>query len=489
MGVFFSDYFDIDESIIEEYGAVNISLINDLPLFIDPFLLFNSPNEEYQRIHNNIIQYLLFLHEQAQRYPYLDSGMMKAWFRFPEVKQTWLGFSLSGNSGRGMGDDFARGLYEGLNSTFKDFSNLNGAESLHLEKLCLINPGVGRDKISDFTTNFVKEYLLEYTQAFAQKYISSDQRKTVVIQKAYFDWCKHVWARKSYDLPFCQNDYVLLTPKDILTCDDTFINRKDMLRSIQLIAPSIPDDELRFELNQYFQSVLSNEKRPKKKEIELAAELFVRSHPEIIDHYIKHKEEHKITATSISKARVQETEQVYIRQVSELRSILAETTEFYDIIPDAYDETMKRVMFLKHVIEDKDGYRVFYEKDKPVNRESMLQIMFLLTWYNTPLDVNREVNNGRGPADFKISYGRKNAMLVEFKLASNSKLRQNMEKQVEVYKLASDTERAVKVIMYFTESEEKKVISLLNELNLSEGSDVVVINARKDDKISASNIK
>ena len=119
----------------------------------------------------------------------------------------------------------------------------------------------------------------------------------------------------------------------------------------------------------------------------------------------------------------------------------------------------------------------------------MLQIMFLLTWYNTPLDVNREVNNGRGPADFKISYGRKNAMLVEFKLASNSKLRQNMEKQVEVYKLASDTERAVKVIMYFTESEEKKVISLLNELNLSEGSDVVVINARKDDKISASNIK
>ena len=37
--VYFSDYFDIEEDVIESYGAVNISLINDLPLFIDPFLL------------------------------------------------------------------------------------------------------------------------------------------------------------------------------------------------------------------------------------------------------------------------------------------------------------------------------------------------------------------------------------------------------------------------------------------------------------------
>ena len=47
--VYFSDFFDIDDSIIEEYGAVNISLINDLPLFIDPFLLFNSEDPDFQR--------------------------------------------------------------------------------------------------------------------------------------------------------------------------------------------------------------------------------------------------------------------------------------------------------------------------------------------------------------------------------------------------------------------------------------------------------
>ena len=57
----FSDYFNIDREIIDDYGAVDISLINDLPLFIDPFLLFNSKKQEYRNIHDEIIKYLLFL--------------------------------------------------------------------------------------------------------------------------------------------------------------------------------------------------------------------------------------------------------------------------------------------------------------------------------------------------------------------------------------------------------------------------------------------
>ena len=59
--IFFSDIFNVDESIIEEYGALNISLVNDLPLFIDPFLLYASEKQEYQDLHQEIIDYLLFL--------------------------------------------------------------------------------------------------------------------------------------------------------------------------------------------------------------------------------------------------------------------------------------------------------------------------------------------------------------------------------------------------------------------------------------------
>lgn len=48
--VYFSDFFDIDDSIIEEYGAVNISLIKFIYL-IDPFYYFNSEDPDFQKIH------------------------------------------------------------------------------------------------------------------------------------------------------------------------------------------------------------------------------------------------------------------------------------------------------------------------------------------------------------------------------------------------------------------------------------------------------
>lgn len=40
--VYFSDIFNVDESILESYGAMNISLLNDIPLFIDPFFIIRK---------------------------------------------------------------------------------------------------------------------------------------------------------------------------------------------------------------------------------------------------------------------------------------------------------------------------------------------------------------------------------------------------------------------------------------------------------------
>ena len=53
--IYFSDFFNVDVTDLENYGAFNISLINDLPLFIDPFLLFGSKKEEYKLLHKRIL--------------------------------------------------------------------------------------------------------------------------------------------------------------------------------------------------------------------------------------------------------------------------------------------------------------------------------------------------------------------------------------------------------------------------------------------------
>ena len=70
-------------------------------------------------------------------------------------------------------------------------------------------------------------------------------------------------------------------------------------------------------------------------------------------------------------------------------------------------------------------------------------MIYRLTWYSSPYDVNREVNNGRGPVDYAISYGAKNKALVEFKLASNSKLKMNLQNQTKVYESASNTKKSI----------------------------------------------
>ena len=59
--VYFSEIFGVEECVLDDYGAINISLLNDIPLFIDPFLLYASEKPEYKALHEGIIDYLVFL--------------------------------------------------------------------------------------------------------------------------------------------------------------------------------------------------------------------------------------------------------------------------------------------------------------------------------------------------------------------------------------------------------------------------------------------
>ena len=54
---------------------------------------------------------------------------------------------------------------------------------------------------------------------------------------------------------------------------------------------------------------------------------------------------------------------------------------------------------------------------------------------------------------------------------------------------ASEAKRAIKVILFFSDEEAKKVTDTLNELNLAGNPDIVLIDARADNKPSASNVK
>ena len=459
--------------------------MNDLPLFIDPFLLFNSSKPKYQKLHAEIIRYMRFLRDRSIAGE-VDAGLLRAWFHFPEIRQNWLGFSQTGNRGHGLGRDFAGALHKGLRSVFSDFGEETVTESSHIEKLTLISSGVGRDNISDFTTNLILGFLADYTQKFALRHIDVALRGKFTLPKVRFNYQTRSWVSQTFELPNHEGDFVLLTPVDILTRDEAWINRPELLDRLPSLAAALPDDALRSQVNQYLIRVLPGDPKATEKEKREAVARVVERFPQVLDYYIRDKEEHGDKAEAVASERVGEVRAVFVEQIRDLVNSLF-ATKFYDVAGATYEEAKDRLAFMKDVIENKGGHRIFYVKGKPIERETDLHILYRMTWFASPSDVSREVNDGRGPADFKISRGAADKTLVEFKLAKNRQLERNLEKQAEVYEEASDsTSPSLKAILYFTEAEHDRVLRILKKLKVDKSPHIVLIDARSDNKPSGS---
>jgi len=160
VNIYFSDYFSVAPEALDAYGAFDVSLVNDLPLFVDPFLLFNSDDYVYQGLHDQIIEYMRFLKRVALDEEIPD-GLKSAWFTFPEVSQNWFGYCEQGNKGHGLGSGFSGALHKNFRSVFANFGEETVTRGSHIEKLALIRDGVGRDNLSDFTTKGSSDNNLE----------------------------------------------------------------------------------------------------------------------------------------------------------------------------------------------------------------------------------------------------------------------------------------------------------------------------------------
>lgn len=306
----------------------------------------------------------------------ISEGLIKHWFHFNEVKQNWLSFSLIGNGGRGLGDDFAHSLYNNLNHVLSNFGDEEITESNHLEKLCLIKEGVGKDSISDFTTNLIKRYLLEYTQTFAQRHLKPNQVRRIGVPRAFFKYGTRTWVSGTYSLPFYQGDYVLLTPKDILAREEPWINNLDLTNKFGSIVSTVSNEELRAQLNQYFGMQRPVErkrrggfKKPSKSAVSLAVRATINQCPQILDYYIAYKEARREEAVPLSEAEVQLTEQFFIHSARQLVKELHQTTDFYRTPTDTQEATRQRIEYLKDQIENKGAHRIFYQGDIPTQRE------------------------------------------------------------------------------------------------------------------------
>jgi|GEM_PF-122388 len=472
MKIYFSDFFNVAPELLEEYGAFNISLINDLPLFIDPFLLFNSEKPEYRTLHDGIIRYVAFLREQSvNRQGRLPKGLLLNWYKFKEVRQNWLGYSKVGNRGSALGAKFAASLNKSLYTLFPTFGEDETdriSASSHLEKVCLVSDGVGRDNISDFTTNLIKEYLLEYTQMFAVENIEPQYRRRRKIERVRFNYSTKSWMSVAYDLPHLRGDYVLLTPKDLLSKDEMWINRDDLYEQYEDIALALPNSELRDLVNEYFRSVLPlNAKKEEKRD---AIKRVVQRYPEVLEYYIQRKEEAGAEAVASSAEQVIETETLFVEQVRQFVETYLADTSFYTDLGYTVEATRTRALFLKNVIETSEGYKVLYVGNKPLERESDLQVLQQLIWY------------AEQPTMFPSYHGNgtvngKEKSPIEFKLASNNHLGKVLHDYAKARTQPTQVKILVRVIFYFSAQEGQKTKAYLQEFGLENDPNVILIDA------------
>lgn len=348
--------------------------------------------------------------------------------------------------------------------------------------------------ISDFTANLIKDFLIIYTEKFAEDNIDCLKKKEFKIEKAIFDYSSGMWLHRNAILPFIltpegRSEFILLTPKDILSKYNTWISRNDFLNNDSSIINCISNEELRFKINQYFKSCLGVriDKKTGKKIIDYrkdsirgALQKTACKYPETIDYYIKSKENSKKEAIKINKNL--EDDNITLKSITQ---VLRDTQlKFEKTNLSVIEDVLYRIEFHKNNLENNSSS--LYINGKPL-LEPQMQQLFKQTTIGSIFDYNSEVNNGPGPIDFIASYGSNDKVGIELKMAKSTSLESNLLKQGKAYARASYIKSIIYIIYFFTDKELKKVNDILVRNKLNNDSKIIKIDCRK--KQSASKIK
>lgn len=131
-------------------------LDEDLPLFIDPFLLWKSPSLQDESLHSMVINafnHLGYLVNKGK-----EDEASKILITASECNEVGLGSSRT-RTGHRIGVSTANQLL----SLFKNIPQIKEGGFTHIEEVQLYVDQISSDRISDFTANFIKSFLVDYT--------------------------------------------------------------------------------------------------------------------------------------------------------------------------------------------------------------------------------------------------------------------------------------------------------------------------------------
>jgi hypothetical protein len=150
-----TDHFEIYKSQSELDFAIQF-LAEDIPLYVDPFLLWKSPSQQDQALHTTItnsFNHLNYLTKKGQ-----SDEARATLIALSECGEVGLGVSRS-RTGLRIGETQANDVL----SLFTSIDEYSRFGFTHFETIQLYVGGISKDRISDFACNYLKSFLIDYT--------------------------------------------------------------------------------------------------------------------------------------------------------------------------------------------------------------------------------------------------------------------------------------------------------------------------------------
>lgn len=455
-------------------------LTTDTKLFIDPFLIYENNHDFFLNAHEKSIAFFNKAFELAAQSMSNPSDiryrLLLNMMNFPEVEEICLGYASKGTGGSGSGGGFSKiivdSIYESIRLGVINFNRF--------EEIGLFNEGFGCDRISDMTATLLKSDFITYTQSICNKHQIPTKR--FKIKQYKFNDRRIRWEEGIVDLPI--NPYtqkaIILVPKIFLRelptiCSEEFWN----------YCWSNLNKEIR---DQYSFEIKSEVK--KADVIRIAQEK--RDWVNQYENYLAKNgsKPYDINADPKGYYKWASITEEFVKS-NKYNFIIANNNREFNLF------TLEVIHQFENYIENNSGYKLLWDdKGMKPKREEAAQLLFIgiVKHYcrANNIDLNREVNLGRGPVDFKFSTGYENRALIEVKLAKNTKFWDGLEKQLVKYLQVEEIKKGYFLVVCYNNNDIQKVSaikSIANKVSTSNNVDinVVVINASYD-KPSASKL-
>lgn len=195
----------------------------DVPIGIDPFLLYKSRDPEFVELHSLLMAVFSSGIEAVKERNFQEARRILS---FPEPPEIGFGYTQRSKKGAGVG----RRLTELLIETLLASPKLLERGVRHVEEMQLVAIGIGPDRISDITANVLKQFLINYTRKQCDLWKLPIEADVPI--EHYFDAERREWAAGHFDLPINPetSEPILLVPRRIVRTLP-WINYDDFLRS------------------------------------------------------------------------------------------------------------------------------------------------------------------------------------------------------------------------------------------------------------------